>query len=56
MLITTELRRVLEAIEPTFYGSIEIGIQNGVPGHAKITTTHKLSRENRDENALARKT
>ncbi len=50
MRITEELRKVLEAIEPHFFGSVEIGIQNGVPGHAKITTTYKLSREIRDNN------
>jgi len=52
MQITTELKRVLEEIEPNFFGSIEIGIQNGYPGTAKITTTYKLttSRENREHN------
>jgi len=52
MEITTELKRVLEAIEPGFFGSIEIGVQNGYPGTAKITTTYKLttSRENREHN------
>jgi hypothetical protein len=52
MQITAELKRILEAIEPTFFGNIEIGVQNGVSGTAKITTTYKLttSRENRDNN------
>ena len=52
MQITPDLKRVLEAIEPNFFGNVEIGIQNGIPGHCKITTTLKLtSRENREENA-----
>jgi hypothetical protein len=52
MQITPELKRVLESIEPNFFGSVEIGVQNGVPGHCKITTTLKLtpSRENREDN------
>jgi len=51
MQITPELRRVLESIGPGFFGSVEIGVQNGVPGNAKVTTTYKLSgRENRTEN------
>jgi hypothetical protein len=52
MQITAELKRVLDGIEPNFFGSVEIGVQNGVPGHCKITTTFKLttSRENRDDN------
>jgi hypothetical protein len=52
MQITPELKRILESIEPNFFGSVEIGVQNGVPGHCKITTTLKLttSRENREDN------
>jgi hypothetical protein len=52
MQITPELRRIIESIEPGFFGSIEIGIQSGVPGTAKITTTYRLttSRENRENN------
>jgi hypothetical protein len=52
MQITPELKRVLESIEPNFFGCVEIGVQNGVPGHCKITTTLKLttSRENREDN------
>jgi hypothetical protein len=52
MLITAELKRVLDSIDPNFYGSVEIGVQNGIPGTAKITTTYKLkqSRENRENN------
>ena len=52
MQITPELKGVLEAIEPNFFGSVEIGIQNGYPGTAKVITTYKLtnSRENRENN------
>jgi hypothetical protein len=54
MQITPELTRVLEAVEPGFFGNIEIGVQNGIPGTAKITTTYKLtsSRENRENNGV----
>lgn len=52
MQITSELKRILEGIEPDFFGSIEVGVQNGIPGHCKITKTLKLtnSRENRENN------
>jgi hypothetical protein len=51
MQITPELKRVLEGIEPNFFGSIEIGVQGGIPGTAKVITTLRLtSRDNRETN------
>lgn len=50
MQITAELKRVLESIEPGFFGSIEIGVQNGIPGHAKVSKTFKLSDTSRESN------
>ena len=50
MEITPELKRIIEAIEPGFFGVIEIGVQGGIPGTAKVTTTYRLSRENRENN------
>jgi hypothetical protein len=32
MQITGELKRIIEAIEPGFFGVIEIGVQGGIPG------------------------
>jgi hypothetical protein len=51
MQITPELKRIIDAIEPGFFGVIEIGVQGGIPGTAKVTTTYRLtSRENRENN------
>lgn len=55
MQITPELKRILDSLEPGFFGSVEIGVQGGIPGTAKVTTTYKLTtsrgnRENGDRN------
>jgi hypothetical protein len=51
MQITGEFKRIIEAIEPGFFVVIEIGVQGGIPGTAKVTTTCRLtSRENREDN------
>jgi hypothetical protein len=38
------LRDLLSELEQSqFFGSLEIGWQNGIPGHARITHTRKLT-------------
>jgi hypothetical protein len=56
MHITTELKRVLDSIEPGFFGTVEIGVQNGIPGHAKVTKTFKLSDSSRESSANGNRT
>jgi hypothetical protein len=38
-----ELQRVLDQLPEDFFGTVEIGYQNGHPGVVKVTQTHKLT-------------
>ena len=48
-----ELQKVLDELPEDFFGTVEIGYQNGRPGVVKVTQTYKLttpaiSREHRE--------
>ena len=47
--LTPDLEKLLAKLSPEFFGTVEIGYQNGHPGVVKITQTYKLptNRDNR---------
>jgi hypothetical protein len=38
-----ELERLIRELKPGFYGTVEVGVQNGKPDQVRITETFKLS-------------
>jgi len=38
-----ELERLIRELKPGFYGTVEVGVQNGMPDQVRITETFKLS-------------
>jgi hypothetical protein len=40
---TDELKKILEDLPPHFFGTVEIGYQNGYPGVVKTTKTQRLA-------------
>ena len=48
MQISPELRRLLESLANDFFGSIELSVQNGQAGVARVVQTHNLKQSSRE--------
>ena len=44
--MTPEVAKVLDELPADFFGTVEIGYQNGHPGVVRVTQTHRLNASN----------